>query len=104
MAANRIIKWTGDRVRRERDRSGPTLDQLAGYLGVTKGAIGNWERGANEISPKYQAALTRILIDGERPGESLEAMVRQILDQIEMLREMTSANQTLLVRLAGQSN
>lgn len=54
-------KMVGDALRTARKRRGYVMRQVADAAGVTAGAVGNWERGANDMSVDNLRAVARFL-------------------------------------------
>ena len=54
-------KMVGNALRIARKRRGYVMRQVAEAAGVTPGAVGNWERGANEMSVDNLRAVARFL-------------------------------------------
>lgn len=64
MDQNDLLKKIGQAIRNARIRRGLVMRELADIAGVTTGAVGNWERGANAISMEnLQAIAQKLRID-----------------------------------------
>lgn len=61
MNQNSDAKLVGNALRIARKRRGYVMRQVAEAAGVTAGAVGNWERGANDMSIDNLRAVARFL-------------------------------------------
>lgn len=58
---------SGDQLRTARETAGLSQAALADKVGVTQGAVSNWETGRVPISPAHAQALEQILATGGAP-------------------------------------
>lgn len=108
------ISTFGDRLAQERSRLGLSQDGLASAAGMSKRAIGNYER--NERSPdaeqlmalKAQGVDILYLLTGERLSESvaLDPMRRAVLDNFDRCspQRQVEAVQYMALLAAGMSS
>ncbi len=96
--------WPPERIKAERDAAGMSQDDLAAVLGVSGGAVSQWETGATKPLGRNKAKLARLFLDGEREV-SIEDRINSLAAEVRELRAMVRVLQIAVGELdADQSS